>query len=192
MEIVKLRFLSEKPIVSAAVEGESQSIRLLEELRDFINRFFSLSIDDLKVETTCQAKIEELQKLSSECDDPNLKQYITTCLFIISPISRLLLYNSATNIPPVSPLETTASQKSQNVQKKDTPQLYSAISCAIRLLCGGLGVALVDTLQETPKFASSSLMNLNKRESSKASPATERRRVTRTIEKRNLLYSLNE
>jgi len=141
-ELVKARFLGN-------IDSQAD-IALLEALKEIANRLLHIEIDQLCEGDTCKTMVNELRSLSFQYPNSDYRKHVTNCLFLISPVSRLVLcqrYESKRKLPNVSPRGGEEHPARKTVST--SPQMVSMISLSLKMVFGAIGVSLLGTLENS-------------------------------------------
>ena len=153
--IVKVRFLDiqEKKQTNA-------NFTFFEKLKNLTNNFLSFEINDLLEGDTCKTTISNIQTLSVEYSSPTLRSYVTSLLFIISPITRLVSYQKYESKKKLAKIEENIKipLTKTDQSKKPHQQLTSLLIDCVQLLGVGFGVSLEKTLK-TSNHQSTSVLH---------------------------------
>ena len=152
-QISKLRFLGEETSFDEQGNKVPHCIELCQELTNIAIEFLETSVHDLCLGDTCQKFVQRVQELTSIHKEPFEKKFITSLLYILSPISRLVLFEKEekrlSSLP--SKLETTPKKHRKELSNTNVntekERLQSAISEATRFLFAALGISLIDSIK---------------------------------------------
>ena len=138
LELVKSQFLGPKTENKTRQSSEN----LLLTLKGIAENFLTISANELGENDRCKSLIQRIQYIASQCPrDAVYKHYVTGLLFIISPVSRLLLYQryESKRSQPSSLTQSNINENSSPNQPKmnqEQNQTTLAISICIRMLLG--------------------------------------------------------
>lgn len=171
VQLVKLRFLNKNND-----DEISNCISLCEKLKTIANEFLGFSVASLMEGNLCKKIIQDIQQLGLQHTDRFEKKFITSLLFILSPISRLIQYQkheSLRKLPDItkkiikktptssssSPLSNSSSSSSSKQKtfssfrnnkpskNNDEQHLHGAISLATKFLFASMGISIIDSIK---------------------------------------------
>jgi len=147
VQLMKLRFLNEKTLSEDDTLSwkDNPCVILCERLMDIAQQFMDLSVSALKENNNCKQIIQDIQQLGLQHSEPFEKKFITSLLFIISPISRLVQYQKQESLRKLPDITGKVPRKPSRMKEMDG--LQAAISEATRFICGAFGVSLIDSIK---------------------------------------------
>ena len=175
LELVKAQFL--------AADTMSNDEEILLSLKGMATKFKELSLEELGEGDFCKEFVERIQHISVAYPDSSYRNYVTVLLFIVSPVSRLILIHH-------SKTERTNETKStpRITNKNFGQQSFTAYAIArcLRTLFAGMGVSFIDTIQQT---RTKDTLDLFKRRSEVGLSVQSKRRSP-TIDEKNIRNNL--
>ena len=124
-------------------------VQLCERLIKIAKTFLDFSVQELRQNNECKHIIQSIQILGLEYSESFEKKFITSLLFIISPISRLIQYHkqeciSSSKLPIISKKIAAPSNRTDPNSKE---KLRAAIAEATKFLLAGFGISMIDSLK---------------------------------------------